>query len=142
MLRPYVLRGHNVDSCRLWPLVQRQDTRLWIWVWWFESTGANSLPCSAVARVAAIEGRSALSSRVSSLARGGAVISTWVTVSGTPVVVSRAVLHVAGQADTSRSGATRIVSYAAWSHQPPPHARTPAIFDGPCGCEYCAQYHA
>ena len=25
-----------------WPLVQRQDTRLWIWVWWFESTGANS----------------------------------------------------------------------------------------------------
>src|SRR5438874_12525593 len=41
MLRPYVLRGHNVDSCRYWPLVQRQDTRLWIWVWWFESTGAN-----------------------------------------------------------------------------------------------------
>src|SRR5437867_3472290 len=24
-----------------WPLVQRQDTRLWIWEWWFESTGAN-----------------------------------------------------------------------------------------------------
>src|SRR6266513_6134409 len=41
MLRPYVLRGHNVDSCRRWPLVQRQDTRLWIWVWGFESTGAN-----------------------------------------------------------------------------------------------------
>src|SRR6266581_5059235 len=42
MLRPYGLLGHNVDSCRRWPLVQRQDTRLWIWEWWFESTGANS----------------------------------------------------------------------------------------------------
>src|SRR6266702_3605997 len=43
MLRPYGLLGHNVDSCRRWPLVQRQDTRLWIWEWWFESTGANSI---------------------------------------------------------------------------------------------------
>src|SRR5256714_605209 len=29
---------HGVSD---WPLVQRQDTRLWIWEWWFESTGAN-----------------------------------------------------------------------------------------------------
>src|SRR2546426_12404209 len=38
-----------------WPLVQRQDTRLWIWVWWFESTGANCLPrtrCRAGAAIA------------------------------------------------------------------------------------------
>ena len=41
MLRPYVLRHPNVDFASHWPLVQRQDTRLWIWEWWFESTGAN-----------------------------------------------------------------------------------------------------
>src|SRR6185437_12633778 len=36
-----------IPSLSRWPLVQRQDTRLWIWVWWFESTGANSPPCTA-----------------------------------------------------------------------------------------------
>lgn len=49
-------RYFRVTSRRVrgqWPFVQWQDTRLWIWEWWFESTRANcgGSPHSPVALV-------------------------------------------------------------------------------------------
>ncbi len=41
-IQPDVMPSFRYFS-RHWPFVQRQDTRFWIWEWWFESTRANRI---------------------------------------------------------------------------------------------------